>query len=62
MSEQNVKIILVFCDVFEHCAKSQFWSDRNGGQVSAPISPVVVLHIINTLVLRKALRVILSPS
>ena len=51
-----------FCDVFENCAKSQFWSDRDGGHVSAPISPVVVLHIISTLVLRKALRVILSKT
>ena len=48
MSEQKVKIIFVFCDVFENCAKSQFWSDRDGGHVSAPISPAAILHIIST--------------
>ena len=39
-----------FTNLFENCAKCQFWSDRDGGHVSAPISRVVVLHIISILV------------
>ena len=38
--------------------KSEFESLRKRGRFSEPISFVVVLYIINTLVLRKALRAI----
>ena len=53
MSDKKVKIILVLLMFFENCTKSEFLSSRDGGHVSAPISPAVVLHILSTLSLER---------